>query len=263
MLFSSKKHQNYLPFAVVTDNNIPMNIIFDASYRAFLRLFTKPFRTMFWRSILVTISLLAVLWIAIRHVFLLYGAPVLESFLPGLPHWLSWLSLVAFFTFGIGLAILLAFLITPITAFIGSFFVDEAIKIIETTEYPHDIPGNAMEFTPALLLSLRFFLVSLLANIFVFLLIFFPPVHMVAFFLVNSYLLGKEYFILNALRFHDKYTAEKIYLLNKKPILAAGFLIALFISIPFLNLLTPLFAAAQMAYLYKNLHKKQKMLPEA
>ena len=69
----------------------------------------------------------------------------------------------------------------------------------------------------------------------------------------NAYLLGREYFELAALRHHDEETARRLRRGNPARSSPPGCLIALFLAIPIVNLLAPLFATAFMVHLEKRI----------
>jgi CysZ protein len=105
----------------------------------------------------------------------------------------------------------------------------------------------------ALWLSLKFFAVVILANLVALLLLLVPGVNIAAFFLVNGYLLGREFFEFAALRFRSEEDARALRRRHAGTVFMAGLVIAAFLAVPLLNLLTPLFAAAMMVHLHKAL----------
>ena len=78
-----------------------------------------------------------------------------------------------------------------------------------------------------------------------------PGINIAAFFLVNGYLLGREFFEFAAMRFRSEAEAKALRRKHAGTVFLAGLVIAAFLAIPLLNLLTPLFAAAMMVHLHK------------
>ena len=76
---------------------------------------------------------------------------------------------------------------------------------------------------------------------------------MIILFLANAYLLGREYFELAAMRFHPPHEAKAMRKANATYIFLAGLVIAVFVSIPVVNLATPIFAMAFMVHVHKRL----------
>ena len=73
----------------------------------------------------------------------------------------------------------------------------------------------------------------------------------VIFFFASAYLLGREYFHLAAMRFMPRTEAKTLRREHAAAVFRAGLLIAAFVSIPVLNLATPLFATALMVHIHK------------
>lgn len=236
-------------------------MIFDAAYRAFQRLLTPQYRSMLWKALGATLLLLAILWLLVRETFLVYVFPWLQQFMPNLPDWAGWLGFIAIIAFSIGLALLMALLVAPITAMIGGYFMDDAAEIIEKSDYAQDPVGQAMPLGRSLVISLKFLGLSLIGNLVAFILYFVPGVNLIAFYIINGYLLGREYFEFAACRLRSESDARAFYKKNALTVFGGGLVIALFVSVPVLNLLTPLFAAAMMTYLHKSLSKKSVMFP--
>jgi CysZ protein len=80
-----------------------------------------------------------------------------------------------------------------------------------------------------------------------------PGVNIAAFFLVNGYLLGREYFEAAAMRFRPPEEARALRRRHGVTVFLAGLIVALVLAVPILNLVTPLFATAFMAHLHKRL----------
>jgi uncharacterized protein involved in cysteine biosynthesis len=75
----------------------------------------------------------------------------------------------------------------------------------------------------------------------------------VLFFFATAFLLGREYFELAAMRFHEPAAARALRKQHATTVFMGGMLIAAFVSIPIVNLATPLFATAFMVHMHKRL----------
>ena len=75
----------------------------------------------------------------------------------------------------------------------------------------------------------------------------------VAWIAANGYLLGREDFELAALRFRSGAEAREMRRRYALAVYAHGRMIAAFVAVPVLNLLTPLFATTLMVRAYKRL----------
>ncbi len=227
-------------------------MIFDAARRAFGNLFAAESRSVLWKSLGLTILVLVGLWFSIRAVFIWLALPWFDSLFPGMPEWAGWMSFVFAILAGIGLALALALLISPVTAIIASLFLDDVAEVIEKNDYPNDRPGTAMPLREAIPSSLKFFGVVIVGNCVALLLLLVPGVNLIAFFLVNGYLLGREFFEFAAMRFRTPADARAFRSKHGTTVFMAGLVIAAFLAVPFLNLLTPLFAASLMVHLHKS-----------
>ena len=82
----------------------------------------------------------------------------------------------------------------------------------------------------------------------------FAGLGLVILFLATAYLLSREYFLLAAMRFRPPAEAKAHAPRASQPACSlAGLLIALFVSIPIVNLATPLFGMAMMVHMHKRL----------
>jgi CysZ protein len=73
------------------------------------------------------------------------------------------------------------------------------------------------------------------------------------FFIATAWLLGREYFELAAMRFRPPREAKAMRRQHATLVFTAGLIIAAFVSIPVVNLATPLFGMAFMVHMHKRL----------
>lgn len=231
-------------------------MITEAAKLALGNLFQLETRSVFLKVLAMSIVALTALWFCVRQVFLWLAMPWLSSVAPGIPDWAGWLAFVFGVMASIGLALALALLIAPVTALIASFFLDEAAEIIEKRDYPSDPAGHAMPLGAAISSTLRFFVIVFLGNLFALILLLVPGINLIAFFIVNGYLLGREFFEFAAMRYRSPEEARAFRTEYSGQVFLAGMLIALFLAIPIINLMTPLFASGLMVHLYKMLDKQ-------
>ncbi|BCH20524.1 sulfate transporter family protein [Mesorhizobium sp. L-8-3] len=235
-------------------------MIFEAARAALLRLFTPEFRGVFFKSLGLTLLALVGLWFGLKEVFDWLALPWIDQLLPGFPSWAGWLTFIAAILAGIGLALGLALLVAPVTAIVAGLFLDDVAEVVERTDYPNDMPGKPVPLLRSILLSLKFFGVVILGNIVALLLLLMPGINIAAFFLVNGYLLGREFFEFAAMRFRPEAEAKALRRKHAGTVFLAGLLISVFLAIPLVNLLTPLFAAAMMVHLHKMVSAEETAL---
>ena len=226
-------------------------MILDAARAAASRLLTPEFRGVFFKSLGLTLLLLVLAWLALRGVLTGFVFPWIDACLPSMPDWTSWFGGLASVAASLGIAVGLAFLIAPVTAAIAGLFIDDVAQVVEAQDYPQDPPGKPVPLLRGILLSAKFLGVVLIANLGALLLLLVPGVNIAAFFLVNGYLLGREFFEFAAMRFRSEADAKTMRRRNGGTVFLAGIVIAAFMAVPLVNLLTPLFAAAMMVHLHK------------
>lgn len=232
-------------------------MIFDAARLSIANLFAAETAKVFWKVLGLTLLALVALWFALRGTFIAFALPWLQSFMPAAPDWTSWITLLLGILAGIGLALVLALLISPVTALIAGLFLDDVADVVEKRDYPSDPPGRALPFVPAMKGSLKFLGVVIVGNIVALFLLFIPGVNLVAFFLVNGYLLGREFFEFAAMRFRSPEEARRFRAKHAFTVFLAGLVIAAFLAVPIVNLLTPLFAAGMMVHLHKLISRRE------
>ena len=231
-------------------------MILDAARLSLINLFARETRSVFWKVLGLTILVLVGLWLALRQTFVSVVWPWLAVYMPDVPDWAGWLTLVAAIFAGVGLALALALLIAPITALIAGLFLDDVAEVVEKRDYPGDQAGQAVPLVQAIVSSLQFLGVVIAGNLLALLLLFVPGINLIAFFLVNGYLLGREFFEFAAMRFRTPPEARAFRSKHRGTVFLAGLLIAGFLAVPIVNLLTPLFAAGLMVHLHKKISRR-------
>jgi CysZ protein len=229
-------------------------LILDAARAALSRLFSPEFRAVFLKTLGLTVLALVALWFALTGLVDWLALPWVQAMLPGLPSWAGWLSgIIAAIALAFGMALLIA----PVTAIVAGLFLDDIAEVVERTDFPGDPAGRAMPALRSLVLSIKFLGVVIAGNIIALLLLLVPGINIAAFFIVNGYLLGREFFEFAAMRFRPEGEARALRRKYAGSVFLAGLLIAAFLAVPLLNLLTPLFAAAMMVHLHKALGAKE------
>ncbi|MFA6157013.1 sulfate transporter family protein [Mesorhizobium sp.] len=229
-------------------------MIFDAARTAAFELISPPFRAVFFKTLGLTVLALVALWLGLTSLVEWLALPWLQTLLPGLP---SWAGLIGSIIAAIALAFGMALLIAPVTAVVAGLFLDDIAEVVERTDYPLDAPGRAMPALRSLVLALRFLGVVILGNLVALLLLLVPGINIAAFFVVNGYLLGREFFEFAAMRFRPEDEARALRKRYAGTVFLAGLVISAFLAIPLLNLVTPLFAAAMMVHLHKAISARE------
>jgi CysZ protein len=154
---------------------------------------------------------------------------------------------------GFGVVFGAVFLMPAITSLVASVFVDEAAAHVEREHYPAERPGAALPFGIAVTEGIKTALLTILVYLIALPFVFFAGAGFIAFFIATAWLLGREYFELAAMRFRSPAEAKAMRKQNAAVIFTAGLVIAAFVSIPIVNLATPLFGMAFMVHMHKRL----------
>jgi CysZ protein len=145
------------------------------------------------------------------------------------------------------------FLMPAVTALVGSFFVDEIALEVERTHYPADPVGRPPPLARSLIEGVKTALLAVLVYLIAVSFLLFAGFGVLIFFFAAAYLLGREYFELAAMRHHSVADAKHLRKTYHGTVFVAGMLIAAFVSVPIINLATPLFGMALMVHLYKRI----------
>jgi len=232
----------------------------DAAAKALAQMFTPALRAVLMKAVGLALILIVIVGIVLQRFLSALaeqGATWAEQSSGFAPHaaWqtLAWvLSIMA----GLGIVTGALFLMPTIAAFVGSFFVDEIAEKVERAYYPAEPAGRALPILRALLEGLKIAALTLLVYFCALPFIFFAGLGVIVLFLANSYLLGREYFELAAMRFRPPFEAKAMRRANAAYVFLCGMAIAVFVSIPVLNLATPIFAMAFMVHVHKQMSGK-------
>lgn len=228
-------------------------MLIEAARRALYDIIDPKMRGILWKVLGLSLLCLIALWFAARALFMWLAFPWLESLFPTMPDWAGWISFVLLLFAAVGLALGLGLLMAPVSAFVAGIFLDDAAEHIEKSHYPERPPGMAMPVLAAMAEALKFLGVVIAGNILALFLLLIPGVNLIAFFIVNGYLLGREFFEFSAMRFLSPEDARALRRKKGLTVFLAGLVIAGFLAIPIVNLATPLFATAFMVHVFKRL----------
>ena len=203
---------------------------------------SPPFRKVMLKSLALTAAALLAAWFGLDRLAL-HFVDVQASWLATLIAWLIGLSLL------VGAV----FLAAPVASLVASLFLDEIAAHVEAEIDPFGPQGRPAPFADATLAALRFFGLSIVVGFVTLILIFIPGLGLLAWIAANAYLLGREYFELAAMRFHSAVQARELRRRHAGFVFAYGVAIAVFVAIPLVNLLTPLFATTLMVRLHKRI----------
>ena len=229
----------------------------DAAVKALSQMFTQPLRRVLLKSVGLALLVIVIIGVGLQRLLSALaesGTTWAEQTAGVAPHgvWaaLAWiLSILA----SLGIVTGALFLMPAVTAFVGSFFVDDVAEVVERTHYPADPVGRALPLGRAAIEGIKFGLLALVVYLCALPFVLFAGIGLLILFLANAYLLSREYFELAAMRFRPPDEAKAMRKANAGYVFFTGMTIAAFVSVPILNFATPVFAMAFMVHIHKRM----------
>ncbi len=228
-----------------------LGVIFTSFFAALGQIGDPRFRKVLFLGLGLTIGLLFVAYLG------------LVGFLNwiGLADWMaSWFGDRDWIGSAIGagsflaMMVLSVFLMVPVASAMTSMFLDQVADAVEDVHYPQlpDVP--ALPLSEAVMDTLSFLGILIVANILALLLyVALPPFAPLIFWGLNGFLLGREYFTVAAMRRVGREGAKDLRRKHAVTIWAAGILMAIPLSVPLVNLLVPILGAATFTHIYHRL----------
>src|ERR1700730_10023180 len=238
----------------------------DAAVKALSQILSPPMRSILWRSIGLALVLITVLAVGLQRLlswFAEYGEGWGEAMLgPGFHTPLNVLAWIISIAAGLGVVLGGIFLMPAITSLVASVFVDDVADHVEREHYPAELPGTALPLGLAMTEGVKTALLTILVYLIALPFVFVAGAGFIAFFIATAWLLGREYFELAAMRFRSPAEAKAMRRQNATVICRAAVVMAAFVSIPIVNLATPLFGMAFMVHMHKRLSGRRPELIE-
>jgi uncharacterized protein involved in cysteine biosynthesis len=225
--------------------------------QAIIQMVSPPLRAVLWKSIGLALALVVVAGAAlerlIAHLIGVGSASVETTFGPQAHAPASAIAWLLSIAAGLGIVAGIVLLMPAVTAIVGSFFADRIAAEVEREHYPADAPGRALPLWLALWEGGKTALLAVVIYLCAAPLLLFAGFGAVIFFLATAYILGREYFELAAMRFRPPLEAKALRKRYALTVYGGGLFITAFVSIPIVNLATPLFAMALMVHVHKRL----------
>jgi CysZ protein len=231
--------------------------VINATIKALTQMFSPPFRAVLLKSVGLALLLVVLLGVALDRL-LVALADLAEHWAAGaLGAWSEWP--LWFFASAVSIAAALGIvagsvlLMPAVTALVASFFADEIALEVERTHYPADPVGVPLSLLLALVEGVETALLAAVVYLVALPFLLFAGFGALIFFLATAFLLGRQYFDLAAMRFHSLAQSKRLRRAHHGRIFFAGMIIAVFVSVPILNLATPLFGMALMVHVHKRI----------
>lgn len=226
-------------------------MIFSDFTKAVAQLSDHRFRRVLWFGLALTIALLFGIYALLLAGINSLDAEVLTLPLVGEITWvkdlLGWGSILL-------MIVLSFFLMVPVASAFTGLFLEDVARAVERKHYPSLPSPPRIPFRENLIDSLNFLGLLLAINVlalFIYAVMnVFSPL---AFWAINGYLLGREYFQIAAMRRLGRDGAKALYKQHWREIWFAGILMAVPLTIPLINLLIPILAAATFTHMFHRL----------
>jgi uncharacterized protein involved in cysteine biosynthesis len=209
-------------------------------------------------SIAVFVALAFLIWVAVAEVPWT-TLPVIGDAAQWLGDWFDVLG-------GIGLAgligILTYFLFPPVMTAIVGIFLEDICEAVESKHYPALGPARGQTVTEAVFSGIRFLGIVVLINLIAFpayiTLLIVLGAGAALYYLVNGYLVGREFYEVVALRRLTPQRAEALRRRHKGRITLFGVIFVFLMTVPILNLVAPVLAAAAMVHVFETLPARRE-----
>jgi CysZ protein len=231
-------------------------VIFGAFFRALGQLGDRRFRRVVLLGALLALALLGAVYAGFLHLIWWLAPESLD--LPivgpvtGVETLLGWASLVLM----IGLSV---FLMVPVASAFTGLFLEDVVDAVEDRHYPGLPAARQQGWGEALVQSANFLGLVIAVNAVA--LVFYPfagPAAPLAFWAVNGFLLGREYFTMVAQRRLPSAEVARLRRANRGRLWLAGTLMAAPLSIPLVNLLVPVLGVATFTHLFHRLAERAR-----
>ena len=235
----------------------------SALAKAFGQISDPAFRRVFALSVLAALIVFALLWV-LAWFGLDWAGAALADWLAGQEPGGFWAELFEW-VFGaaglVGVLVVSFFLFPAVMVLALSLLLEDIARAVERRHYPELPPAREQPLGEAALGALRFVGVTLLLNLlalpFYLLLLFVPPLNLFVFYLLNGYLLGREYFELVAARRFDAAGVKRLRRAHRGRLMLAGVVIAFLLTLPIVNLLTPIVATGFMLHVFEGVRRRE------
>ena len=228
-----------------------MSLIFSSFFRALGQMGSGAFlKVIFLGAALALVLLALITWGFSEAIYVLSPDTVDLPFVGGVDGLAAILSWGGFILM-LGLSI---FLMIPVASLFSGMFLDEVADAVETRHYPNLPPAQGQGFYEGLKSGINFLGLVVAINVPALLLYLLAgPFAPLAFWAVNGYLLGREYFALVSSRRMDRAAVKALRKQHWGKVWLAGICMAIPLSIPLLNLIIPVLGVATYTHIFHRL----------
>ncbi len=217
-----------------------------AFVRACAQLTDPPVARVLGYAVLLGLGAMVVVFVGVG-----YGLAQIEAFGN------TWLDPLLGVLGGLATLVLGWFLLPVLLVALVGLFLDQVAQAVERRHYPELPPPLLAPWWVGIGRTLRFLLLVLAANAALLVLWLLPVGYVLAYYAVNAWLLGREYCDLVALRQWPPATAAALRRLHRGERLVFGLCGAVLLTVPLVNLVTPVLLTAAMVHLVQGWSRVQ------
>ncbi|MDH5489245.1 MAG: EI24 domain-containing protein [Rhodospirillaceae bacterium] len=168
---------------------------------------------------------------------------------------IGWLEVFFDFLSGAGAVVLTWFLFPPVVIAVGSLLLERVAVAVEERHYPGLPQAKGQTMAEGISASVRLLGTTLGLNLLCLPLMLVPPIFPFVYYTLNGYLLSREYFEVAATRRLRLSDAKALRGKKQTSLTIIGVAYAFMLTIPLVNLLTPVVATAGMVHLFHRWNK--------
>lgn len=198
-----------------------------------------------WISVAVALGVFVVLWV-VSGAAIKYTAIFEYGWLETISDGLGW-----------ALVLVVTWVLFPgVVSAVVALFLDQIAESVEARHYPNLESAKGQPVGEQVMTALRFLGIMVVLNLVILPTLLLGPVYPVLFYSVNGYLLGREYFEMVAARRMDMAGTYRLRKAHSGRLFITGAAIAFLLTIPVVNLLTPVIATAAMVHQFEAFRRR-------
>jgi uncharacterized protein involved in cysteine biosynthesis len=231
--------------------------------RAAAQLTDPKMRRVLWLGVLGALAIFTVLWAAVWWLLTnvdpasIWGLATIMEWMGGAFDWLAGLAFV-------GTLLVATFLLFPaVVMIVVGLFLDQVAEVVEQRHYPELGEPRKQPLLETLGSTVKFAAIVVLLNVLVLpvylVLLLIPGANLLLYYLLNGYLIGREFFELAAFRRMEPGEAHRLRKSYRGKVMMAGVMLTFLMTIPVVNLLAPVLGAAFMVHVTQDLKRRQAL----
>lgn len=230
-------------------------------FKAAGQLTDPDMRRILWLAVAGAVAVFAVLWAFVWWLLAnidpssVWGLSAIVDWMGGLFDW------VAGFAF-VGTMLVATFLLFPaVVTMVVGLLLDRVADVVERRHYPELGEAREQPMLETLASTAKFAAIVVLLNLLVMplylILLIVPGANLLLYYLLNGYLIGREFYELAAFRRMSAVQANHVRKAYRGKVMLAGVILTFLMTVPFVNLLAPVLGAAFMVHVTQDLMRRE------